>query len=143
MQDGEYEKALNAFQKGLKLPGSRVDVVRTQRVSGPSPVGGAKGGTNSETVQSLDEFEIQAAYYNMACAQAQLERYDDALASLRVALENGFDNLATVRSDPDLAILPQTDAAAKFDALLEEFESKSKNNGEGGGFFGLFQSKKK
>lgn len=132
----------SAFQKGLKLPGSRVDVVRTQRVSGPSPVGGAKGGTNSETVQSLDEFEIQAAHYNMACAQAQLERYEDALASLRIALENGFDNIATIRSDPDLAVLPQSDAAAQFDALLEEFESKS-TNGESGGFFGLFQSKKK
>ncbi len=61
-----------AFQKGMKLPGSRKDIIRTQKLSGPSPVGGSTGGTEGKTVMSLDEFEIQAAHYNIACACARL-----------------------------------------------------------------------
>ena len=56
----------------MKLPGSRPDVVRTKLLSGPSPVGGAFGGLESNRIMSLDEFELQAAHYNMACAYAQL-----------------------------------------------------------------------
>ena len=127
---------LLAFQKGLKLPGSRSDVVRTKLVSGPSPVGGSAGGTESKSVQTLDEFEIQAAYYNMACAHAQLNAPDESLAALRTALENGFDNFATVRSDPDLALLQQA-AASDFEALMEEFEPQKGFNP-----FGLFNKNK-
>jgi hypothetical protein len=56
----------------MKLPGSRADVVRTKLLSGPSPVGGAFGGLESSRILSLDEFELQAAHYNMACAYARL-----------------------------------------------------------------------
>jgi hypothetical protein len=104
-------------------------------VSGPSPVGGATGGTESKTVLSLDEFEVQAAYYNMACATAQLNQSDESLAALRTALENGFDNFATVRSDPDLALLQQA-AAEDFEALMQEFEPQRGFNP-----FGLFKKK--
>lgn len=62
-----------AFKRGIKLPGSKKDVVRTKLVSGPSPVGGSAGGTESTAVQTLDEFELQAAHYNMACAYAKLD----------------------------------------------------------------------
>jgi hypothetical protein len=58
----------------MKLPGSRPDIVRTKNVSGPSPVGGSSGGTESRRVLTLDEFELQAAHYNMACAHARLQR---------------------------------------------------------------------
>ncbi len=61
-----------AFQKGMKLPGSRTDIIRTQKISGPSPVGGSAGGTEGRVVQTLDEFELQAAHYNIACAYARL-----------------------------------------------------------------------
>lgn len=57
----------------MKLPGSRPDVLRNKILSGPSPVGGAYGGLQSSTVYTLDEFELQAAYYNMACIYAKLE----------------------------------------------------------------------
>ena len=73
-------KSIAAFQTGLKLPGSRSDVVRTKSLSGPSPVGGAMGGFESNAVQSLDEFELQAAHYNMACAHARLGNIDDVSA---------------------------------------------------------------
>lgn len=61
----------------MKLPGSRPDVVRTKRMSGPSPVGGAYGGTDSQAVMILDDFELQAAHYNMACAHARLGNLDE------------------------------------------------------------------
>jgi hypothetical protein len=63
---------MKVFQKGVKLPGSRKDIIRTQRVGGPSPVGGSSGGTDGRIVQTLDEFELQAAHYNIACACARL-----------------------------------------------------------------------
>lgn len=72
MQEQDYEQALEIFKKGLKMPGSRPDVIRTKSLAGPSPVGGAAGGTESQNVMQLDEFELQAAHYNMACAHAQL-----------------------------------------------------------------------
>ena len=61
-----------AFQKGMKLPGSRPDVLRTRSSSGPSPVGGSFGGTDSQKIMALDDFELQAVYYNMACAHSRL-----------------------------------------------------------------------
>jgi hypothetical protein len=56
----------------MKLPGSRPDVLRTKSLSGPSPVGGSFGGLESQNVLTLDDFELQAAHYNMACAHARL-----------------------------------------------------------------------
>ena len=68
---------LAVFQKGMKLPGSNKDVLRTKSLSGPSPVGGAMGGYESQNVYPLDEFELQAAHYNIACAHAQLGNLDE------------------------------------------------------------------
>ena len=61
----------------MKLPGSNKDVLRTKSLSGPSPVGGAMGGYESQNVYPLDEFELQAAHYNIACAHAQLGNLDE------------------------------------------------------------------
>jgi hypothetical protein len=69
----------------------------------------------------LDEFELQAAHYNMACAHAQLGQTDEALAALRTALVHGFDNWATLQSDPDLQSLQKE---AGLQDLLREFEPK-------------------
>merc|ERR1712154_146190 len=66
------------FQKGLKLPGSRTDIIRTKTISGPSPVGGSTGGTEGKVVQTLDEFELQAAHYNIACAHARLDQIPES-----------------------------------------------------------------
>jgi len=72
MQENLHMDALKVFELGLTLPGSKVDIIRTKNISGPSPVGGSAGGTEGKTVRTLDEFEKQAAYYNMACACANL-----------------------------------------------------------------------
>jgi hypothetical protein len=75
----------------MKLPGSKKDVVRTKSLSGPSPVGGAFGGTESQNVNSLDEFELQAAHYNMACAHARVGNLDAVRRVIALSLIVGFD----------------------------------------------------
>lgn len=123
---------VTAFQKGLKLPGSKSDVIRTKSLSGPSPVGGSMGGFDSKNISTLDEFELQAANYNMACAHAQLGQIDEAVTALRASFENGFDNFATVRADPDLGQIQSSEA---FKSLMDEFEPKNKGFNPFG-FFG-------
>ena len=120
-----------AFQSAMKLPGSKSDVIRTKSLSGPSPVGGAFGGTESKSSSTLDEFEVQAANYNMACAYARLDLRTDAVSALERAFQAGFDNFATVREDPDL---DPVKATPQFEKLMQKYEPKSK------GFnpFGLF-----
>ncbi|GFH44918.1 hypothetical protein CTEN210_01392 [Chaetoceros tenuissimus] len=129
MQEGQYEEALKVFQNGLKLPGSRTDIIRTKITSGPSPVGGSAGGTEGKVVQTLDEFEFQAAHYNIACANASLSKVNEACASLEQAFKYGFDNYATVRADPDLGAIH---GSPEFENLMERYDSKK-------GFFGLFK----
>lgn len=133
MQEGNFEEALAAFQRGLKLPGSRSDVLRTKALSGPSPVGGAMGGFESQNVQTLDEFELQAANYNMACAHAQLGNNEEAINALESAFQAGFDNFATVLGDPDLDPIKKD---KDFEALMEKYEPKRGFNP-----FGLFGGK--
>jgi len=72
MGQGRYEEALECFQKATKLPGSRTDLIRTKSNSGPSPVGGSFGGTDSTYVMSLDNCEIQSINYNIAAAHSRL-----------------------------------------------------------------------
>jgi hypothetical protein len=62
---------------GMKLPGSRPDIRRTKALPGASPVGGSFGGTESQKILSLDDFELQAAHYNMACAHARVGNLDE------------------------------------------------------------------
>lgn len=130
MQDGLYEEALGAFKKAMVLPGSRPDILRTANVSGPSPVGGSKGGTEGRKVQTLDEFEYQAAHYNMACAYAKLGNVPEAVLNLKKSFDYGFDNYATVRSDPDLGNIH---ASADFQRLMNDYDKKINPFG---GFFG-------
>lgn len=131
MQEGKFEEALVAFQKGMKLPGSRPDVIRSRSSSGPSPVGGSYGGTDSQKVMTLDDFELQAVYYNMACANSRLGNVSGAIVNLEKAFQNGFDNYSTVRGDPDLDSIKQS---RDYKMLMDAYD------GKGGGFnpFGLF-----
>ena len=129
MQQKRHIEALEIFQKGLKLPGSKMDVVRTQSISGPSPVGGASGGKSSQVVQTLDEFEFQAAYYNIACAYSCLGEEENALANLQKSFEYGFDNFKNCVADPDLQAIQ---GSAAFKNLMESFAPKK-------GFFNPFQ----
>jgi len=133
MQDGRHAEALKAFQEAMKLPGSRPDILRTANVPGPSPVGGAKGGTEGREVRNLDEFELQAAHYNVACAYACLGSVGESVANLKKAFDYGFDNYATVRADPDLSNVHST---KEFERLMEEYDPK-----KGFSMFGVFGKK--
>lgn len=115
----------------MKLPGSRPDVIRSRSSFGPSPVGGSYGGTDSQNVKTLDNFELQAVYYNMACANSRLGNIADSVLNLEKAFQNGFDNYSTVRGDPDLDAIKQS---RDFKMLMDTYD------GKGGGFnpFGLF-----
>jgi len=99
----------------MKLPGSKKDIVRKQSLSGPSPVGGAAGGREGGVEYQLDEFEYQAAHYNIACAYAKLENIPEAVANISKAIAFGFDNLETVRADPDLRSIQ---GSPEFEALM-------------------------
>ena len=80
-------------------------------------------------VLTLDEFEIQAAHYNIACAYARLDKVAESCGSLEKAFNAGFDNYAAVRADPDLDSVQGT---LEFDSLMERFDSRK-------GIFGLFK----
>lgn len=104
----------------MTLPGSRTDIRRTSNISGPSPVGGSTGGSEGRLVQTLDEFEYQAAHYNMACAHASLNNLGEAILNLQKAFEYGFDNYDTVRADPDL--MNNLDGVVEFERLMEKVD---------------------
>ena len=70
---------------------------------------------------TLDEFEMQAAHYNIACAYARLDMISQSCKSLEMAFKVGFDNYATVRADPDLNSVHNTQ---EFEALMEKFDPK-------------------
>merc|ERR1712106_1106761 len=115
------EDALKAFETGMKLPGSKSDIVRKQTLP-ISPVGGSSGGRSVESVQLLDEFEKQAAYYNIACANSAMGNTSQAIFNLKRSFDNGFDNYATVKVDPDLRNLLDL---SEFNSLMDEYEPKS------------------
>merc|ERR1719223_1051787 len=124
MQEAKYEDAIAAFKKGMALPGSKKDVIRKQSLAGPSPVGGAAGGREGGVVMILDEFEYQAAHYNIACAYSKLDRIPDAVVSLGKAIDYGFNNLDTMKADPDLRSIQ---GSPEFQVLMKKHETKSFN----------------
>lgn len=123
----------------MTLPGSRTDIRRTSNISGPSPVGGSTGGSEGRRVQTLDEFEYQAAHYNMACAHACLNNLGEAILNLQKAFEYGFDNYATVRADPDLQNL---DGVIEFDRLMEKVDPSKRRFRNPFDMFGKWEWKK-
>ena len=116
----------------MTLPGSRSDILRKANISGPSPVGGSSGGTTDQFIQTLDEFEYQAAHYNLACTYSRLGDVGESVNNLRKAFENGFDNYATVRADPDLEYVRDS---KEFERLMEEVDPRRGFNP-----FGVFGS---
>jgi hypothetical protein len=130
----------------MKLPGSRIDIVRTPNVSGPSPVGGSKGGTESQTIATLDMYELQAGHYNLACAYARIDaaaassttstttatnsnNIELSIQNLRKAFEFGFTNYNIVKTDIDLANIITT---SEYINLMNEYEGKSKKEKKNG-----------
>jgi hypothetical protein len=73
----------------------------------------------------------------LACTLTQFFTNDCQLflvkscANLRLAFENGFDNFATVRGDPDLKAIQKS---IEYEDLMEKYDSKKGFNP-----FGLFK----
>jgi hypothetical protein len=62
------------------------------------------------------------SHYNLACSLALKRRVADAIASLRVALEQGYKDFEWLMKDPDLAGLHKHPA---FSALVSEFQARN------------------
>lgn len=59
-------------------------------------------------------------HYNLACSLALKHRQYEAIESLRIALEHGYDDLDWLMKDPDLNNLHENPA---FSALISEFQA--------------------
>ncbi len=64
--------------------------------------------------------EENSALYNLACCFAATGRLEDALDVVGAALDNGFEDLGALRSDPDLAPLR---AGGQLEARLRAWEA--------------------
>lgn len=53
-------------------------------------------------------------WYNLACSLSLLKRFDEALTSLRRALELGYDDFEYLGTDPDLQALRQSPQFRRF-----------------------------
>ncbi|PSC71097.1 Tetratricopeptide-like helical [Micractinium conductrix] len=112
---GEYQTAVDLFQLSLELPGSGV-----MRMSG-----------SVREYSCASEGEENAALYNMACCYAALGQKQAALTVLEALLDNEFDQVATIRSDADLAPLrgPDLDKLlSKHDGLLSKVFGRKKKD---------------
>lgn len=61
--------------------------------------------------------------YNLACSYALYGKEDEALETLRSAVEKGFAQLALMRSDPDLASIRHTEAFETIAASVKSIEN--------------------
>ena len=55
---------------------------------------------------------------------SKLCKYRESIANLKLAFDCGFDNYATVRSDPDLADVQST---PEFDNLMHQYDKRFRN----------------
>jgi hypothetical protein len=83
----------------------------------------------------VSDGEKQAALYNIACAQARLGDTRAALEAVAGCLEAGYEDVATLRADPDLAAVR---ADPRFEGLIARLVPP-KGGGLGGLFKGLFK----
>ena len=73
------------------------------------------------------DFMRPSATYNVACCHSRLGEIDAALSELRRALEQGFDNQALLKEDPDLA---NVRADPRYALLLKEWLEKRSGTGQ-------------
>lgn len=83
----KYAEAVEAFRLSLELPGSGV-----MREAG-SP----------REFACASEGEENAALYNMACCYCKLGQISSAYTCIEALLENGFEDVHALKSDPDLS----------------------------------------
>ena len=86
-----------------------------------------------EFVKAISFFEIAAQggntdspmkkniYYNLACAYAKTQNKKKALENLRLAVENGFDDIEHIKQDEDLAYLRDS---KEFQEIIKREQTK-------------------
>lgn len=114
-QQRQFQAAIDLFNLALELPGNGA-----YRLPG-SP----------REYLCPSDAEENAALYNMACCYAQMGQADAALTCLEAVLENGFADVATLQSDPDLAPV----SGPQLQQLVD------KHTGVPAKVFGLFKKK--
>lgn len=102
-KERKYQDAVAMFNVALELPGN----------------GAYRLGGSPREYSCPSDAEEVAALYNMACAYSQLGEKAAAITCLEAVLENGFEDYATIRSDPDLAPLRGRD----LDGLLGKYDN--------------------
>lgn len=65
--------------------------------------------------------ENAVSHYNLACSLALKNRSEEAIGSLRIALEKGYQDFSWMLKDPDLASLHSQPG---FSSLLAEFQKR-------------------
>ncbi|MCO5564090.1 hypothetical protein L7F22_017746 [Adiantum nelumboides] len=109
-----------------------------------------KAGQYKEAIEKFDavlgakpEFKEEAvANYNIACCYSKLNEVEAGLSALEAAMESGFEDYKTIRSDPDLANLR---ASPKFTPLINKYDEPFINENAVKALksvFGLFGGKK-
>jgi len=98
--EGDHTAALQLFETALTLPGT--GTLRDRKKQ-----------------RELSDGEKMSALYNIACCHSRLDDARNGLIALAGALEAGFDDFATARSDADLATLR---SEAQFEGLLQRFQ---------------------
>lgn len=108
---GDYQGALQLFDKALALPGTGIKRFRDKPAA-------------------ISDGEKQAAYFNIACCYSKLGDAQKGLVAVAGCIEAGYMDFAQLRMDPDLETLRQD---ARFEGLLGRFQKK------GGPFSQLFE----
>ncbi|KAH7446273.1 hypothetical protein KP509_01G049500 [Ceratopteris richardii] len=86
--------------------------------------------------------EEAVANYNIACCYSKLNEVEAGLSALEAAMEAGFEDYKTVRTDPDLSNLRESPA---FKPLIDRFDEPFINENAVNALksvFGLFGGKK-
>ena len=65
--------------------------------------------------------DVSFNYYNVACYYAIQGITDEAFEWLKTALDKGFDYFEHLRTDPDIAILRESE---EFEKLIKKYEGK-------------------
>lgn len=84
-------------------------------------------GRSDDALQCINEL-IESApqspsnYYIRACMLCRMDRPDEALQSLRDALQHGFSSFATIENNPDLLPLRRN---PEFRRLLDEYRARN------------------
>ena len=65
--------------------------------------------------------EENTCLYNLACCFSALGDAESAMEALEDALKNGFDDLSTCRTDPDLKPVRDKVGTARFEGMLLKY----------------------